>query len=476
MSKRSKETKEKSAHLSDLEATFDRHTRRFSPFEILGLRVSEDKQDENSSPAIRDNRLSTHTGVDATHPHVDTTHPPDSSTPIPEEGIHTRVVVSRSNNIPSCNDPPTEGWMSTTHMGVDATPPPPVSGSSKGFPKVTAGEVITKSPKEDWTVKHSQTAQMDMRMHDVLAATHLRSQLGTKARQVLDYLNTIRSIERPAYTVPVGYAQISAAADVHPHYLRRNVLPKLMMLGLIGIVHKGLQGTIYHLHYDTTFISIVAGGEEVPPTSASLVGFASGSQHNSQPAEAQEDLPLWIDREHWGWLAPEAVHQLVAKAGSEAQALEKLAIILYNETHGPQEKRVRDRRAVLAHYLRTPQADIWPNDDGFETLAIRRARQERDRALQEKALAEETLRARQETAKVRFLASLDEGQLRWLKQEAKRRVDARPESQFLSSRYPLYKAEEEQAILEWMDRVDYGEHVPHVSTDSDVLTAEDVNS
>ena len=90
----------------------------------------------------------------------------------------------------------------------------------------------------------------DMRMHEVLAATQLRAQLGKKARQVLEYLNNIRSLERPAYTVPVGYAHISATADVHPHYLRRNVLPKLTMMGLIGIVHKSFQGTIYHLHYD----------------------------------------------------------------------------------------------------------------------------------------------------------------------------------------------------------------------------------
>ncbi|HEY5867467.1 MAG TPA: ParA family protein, partial [Candidatus Tectomicrobia bacterium] len=44
-----------------------------------------------------------------------------------------------------------------------------------------------------------------------------------KARQVLEYLTNIRSLERPAYTVPVGYAHISATADVHPHYLQRNV-------------------------------------------------------------------------------------------------------------------------------------------------------------------------------------------------------------------------------------------------------------
>src|SRR5262249_56911452 len=131
------------------------------------------------------------------------------------------------------------------------------------------------------------------------------------------------------------------------------------------------------------------------------------------PPASEAALPPWIDREHWGWLTLEIVHQLVAKAGTEAQAQEKLEIILYNETHGPVERHVRDRRAVLAYYLRTPQADIWPNDDGFETLALPRARQGRDRALQEKALTEETLHARQEPAKARFLTTLPDSQPHW---------------------------------------------------------------
>jgi len=173
-----------------------------------------------------------------------------------------------------------------------------------------------------------------------------------------------------------------------------------------------------------------------------------------------------VDREHWEWLTPEIVHQLVAKAGSEAQAQEKLEIILYNETHGPVERRIRDRRSVLAHYLRMPQTDIWPNDNSFETLALRRARQERDQAVQEKALAEEALRVRQEAAKARFLAALADTQLQWLKQEAKRRVDTQPNARFLTSRYPLYKAEEEQLVHEWIDRVAYGERVPHTVSES----------
>jgi hypothetical protein len=236
------------------------------------------------------------------------------------------------------------------------------------------------------------------------------------------------------------------------------------MLGLLGIVHKSLQGTIYHLHYDAAFLRIVAEDDVeplalVPPPY--LDALAPTSLPLPPPAESDATIPFWIDRVYWGSLTPEGVQQLVAKAGSEAQAQEKLDIILYNETHGPAERRVRDRRAVLAHYLRTPHADIWPNDDGFETLALRRIRQAREQTLQEKALAEEVLQMRQEAAQARFLASLAETQLQWLKQEAKQRVDAQPSARFLTSRYPLYKAEEEQLIHEWMDRVDYGESVPH---------------
>ena len=100
-------------------------------------------------------------------------------------------------------------------------------------------------------------------------------------------------------------------------------------------------------------------------------------------------MPPWIARELWGGLSPETIQKLIAKAGSEAQAEEKLNIIIYNESHGPEEKRVRDRRSVLSHYLRVSQADVWPNDSNYETLALRQAREARDRALAEKALAEE---------------------------------------------------------------------------------------
>src|SRR5581483_3806880 len=123
-------------------------------------------------------------------------------------------------------------------------------------------------------------------------------------------------------------------------------------------------------------------------------------------------------------------------------------------------QRVCNRRSVLAHYLSSPQAEIWPNDDGFETLTMKQARSEREQAKKEKALVEQALRAKREAQKARFFASLSDSQLQWIKQEAKRTVDMRPEAKLVSSRFPLYKAEEDRLLEEWMERVEYGETVP----------------
>ena len=291
----------------------------------------------------------------------------------------------------------------------------------------------------------------------------IRGQLAEKSRRVVGCLNDMRSLDQPSYTVSLGYATLSHAAGLSDRHLRREVLPKLAMLGLVAVAHRSLQGTVYLLQHDAAFLRLIAAdddeiGAELPtptlmaPPPASLPVF-----------ETSDKMPPWIARELWGGLSPETIQKLIAKAGSEAQAEEKLNIIIYNESHGPEEKRVRDRRSVLSHYLRVSQADVWPNDSNYETLALRQAREARDRALAEKALAEETLRAQQDTARLRFLASLEVSQMAWLKNEAKQRVDNRPEAKFLESRYPLYKAEEETLTLEWMDRVVYGEAVPHLS-------------
>src|SRR5262245_18783962 len=256
-----KQPKEKSAHLQELEAVFDRHTRRFSPFAVLGLRPNEAGSEAVPHEEPEELNPPTHTGVDVTHPHDPPTLMGEDSTPLPGGDIHTRVVVEQ--NLTTTVREPQIWDVTPTHTGVDVTHPhdPP---TLMGIDKRPLAEVdVTHAPAVTRDTLGS-SASTNVRIQDVLAATQVRTQLGKKARQVLGYLNSIRSLERPAYTLPVGYAQISTAADVHAHYLRRNVLPKLAMLGLIGIVHKSLQGTIYHLHYDATFFSIVAEDDPEP--------------------------------------------------------------------------------------------------------------------------------------------------------------------------------------------------------------------
>ena len=69
-----KRPKEKSPHLQGLEAVFERHTRRFSPFDILGLRASEGESPEPERDKTDDQERPTHMGVGTTHPHDPPTH------------------------------------------------------------------------------------------------------------------------------------------------------------------------------------------------------------------------------------------------------------------------------------------------------------------------------------------------------------------------------------------------------------------
>jgi len=94
-----KQPKEKSPHLQGLEAVFERHTRRFSPFDILGLRASGGESTDLEGTKIDHEEIPTHIGVDATHPPVASTNPHEGATPLSGKGIHTRVVeVIRDNS------------------------------------------------------------------------------------------------------------------------------------------------------------------------------------------------------------------------------------------------------------------------------------------------------------------------------------------------------------------------------------------
>jgi hypothetical protein len=525
--------KKKSPHLQQLEEAFEKRTRRFSAFEVLGLTSEGDqKATENhpswsgtSAPASGSNRPASVSDdpaegstrhSDGSEKHMEVSNTPShrsseqvptrgvsdtpiggSNTPInrPHEPTHVSFLPSIDNayeasildassgvsnrHTHGCYRPtpgmgllkedvvvvnktttiekpiPRTGLIDTPMRGAE-TPRPVSAGHSYGSNQPFAPNIDSHAGKVGPTLLGPITESQGLPFADLVMAMQLGSQLGKKAREVLAHLNTMRSPNHESYTMPVGYGQISGATGVDTHYLRRKVLPKLAMLGLIGVARKGLEGTIYHLPYVTDYIRVVTGEllvDKLPAT----------PDEPSDPPIFNDDgtaLPEWVDREQWGWLSPENVQRLVQKAGSEELAREKLEMIIYNETHGLSERRVRNRRSVLAYYLSSPQAEIWPNDNGFETLEMRRAIWERERAQREKVLAEEAMQARQEAEQAKFAALLSEGQLRWLKQEAKRRVDAKPASGFLQSRYTLYKAEEDNLIREWMDRAMYGEHVP----------------
>jgi hypothetical protein len=425
-----RQTKEqKSAHLKELEDVFERRTRRFSPFEVLGLTSGHDNKTPVESEHAEPSRESQETKLRPT-PGMGLPIPPMEGSEPPPHGS-SRPTVSTSQ-------------ISLSSFIADASEPSAIQ----------VGRTAVQHP--------SASGRSIFNVADVVAATQVGAQIGVKARRVLAYFNSIRSLEYEAYTIPVGYGQISTAAGVDVDYLRRKVIPKLAMLGLIAIARKSLDGTVYHLLHSKEYVGTVTG-EFLPGNEPILVATAP---QPPEDAGKHSSWPDWIDRGQWGWLSPESIQRLVQKAGSEAQAREKLEIITYNETHGAPNQRVRNRRSVLAHYLSSPQAEIWPNDDGFETLAMKNARIERERAQKEKAVAEEVLKARREAQKAHFYASLSDSQIQWLKQEAKRTVDARPESKMLSSRYPLYKAEEDRLLEEWIDRAQYGETVPSAAKEA----------
>jgi len=420
---RTRDKEGKSSHLRDLEEVFDRRARRFSPFSVLGLSQDGDtdnnkirSEEEKSRQATQDLR-SPSPGVGQTSP--------------PRGGAGTPTSECRN---------------------LDST-----SHTSQATFRLRANQEIASSKTS------APNPSLTLPVPEIVAAIQIGAQLGQKAKAVLGYLNSIRSLESKAYTVPVGYSQISSAAQIDGDYLRRKVLPKLAMLGLIGVARKSLSGTIYHLPYPVEYLrtvsSVTDDGQLIPGNT-----LAGTPVEISEDTMASSDSSVnhyeWLDKEFWGWLSEESIKRLVDRAGSEAKAKEKLDIILYNENHGAPEKRVRNRRSVLAHYLSSTGADIWPNDGGFETIEVKQIRWDRDRAREEKALAEQALRERQDAARAQFLSLLNDAQMRWLKQEAKRRVDVRPEAKFVTSRYPLYNAEEESLTREWLDRVEYGESIP----------------
>ncbi len=300
-----------------------------------------------------------------------------------------------------------------------------------------------------------------------LRAVKIGARLGDKFRSVLMYLNTIRNLQDPDVTVRVGYSRIAERSEVNSDYLRHKILPGLMMRGILSVVDKGLNGTVYRLEHSFSVISLIVGesegSEETLPLSMRVDNTRSSGRHAEEEPSTIE-LPAWVDREHWGTLNAMMAQRLVERSGSIERAQEILAILLYNETHGSEHMRVRNRLAVLTRYLQNREMEIWPNDKGFETLAIRQAKQDVDESKRLKELAEQAIKEKREAQLLTFRASLTDEQMVWIREESKRRVHNQRGQHFLKDKFVLYKAEEESFIEEWLERSQYGETVPTVSS------------
>src|SRR5919109_5096040 len=133
-----KRPKEKSPHLQGLEAVFERHTRRFSPFDILGLRTSEGERSEPERTETDHEEQPTHMGV-GTPPHDETTHTHVGATHICAPPTHTRVVVFKDLNT---NYKSTHTHVGTTHAHGQTTH----MGVGNGDPQTTEDAVPSPAP------------------------------------------------------------------------------------------------------------------------------------------------------------------------------------------------------------------------------------------------------------------------------------------------------------------------------------------
>lgn len=300
-----------------------------------------------------------------------------------------------------------------------------------------------------------------------IQAVKIGAKLGEKFRAVLLYLNSIRNLQDPNVTVRVGYSRIAERAGVNGDYLRHKILPGLMMRGILSVVDKGLNGTVYRLEYPFSVISLIIGEDEGSDETLPL-SMRTETRRPPAPVGKEEkpagELPPWVDREHWGTLNTMMIERLVERAGSIERAQEVLSILVYNETHGPDHMRVRNRLAVLTRYLQSRDREIWPNDKGFETLAVRQAKQDLEEAKRLKDLAEQAIRDKREAQLLAFRAALTDEQMAWIRNESKTRVSNQPGQHFLKDKFVLYKAEEDSLVEEWLERAQYGEEVPTLSS------------
>src|SRR5215510_10838492 len=196
-----------------------------------------------------------------------------SGTPFPESDRPTPGIAPAQDRVVVVNKT-TTAEKPIPGAGIDDTPTGYPNGPSRSSQKPidvsqrhaygsdkpsSAPDTDSRAGRGGRLIVGQVTQLRGLPFADVVTAMQLGSQLGNKAGKVLAYLNIMRAPNHESYTIPVGYGQISGAAGVDAHYLRRKVLPKLAMLGLIGVARKSLDGTIYHFPHGVDYVRVVTG-------------------------------------------------------------------------------------------------------------------------------------------------------------------------------------------------------------------------
>src|SRR5262249_1908415 len=152
-----------------------RHTRRFSPFAVLGLRPNVAGGEAVPHEAPEESNPPTHTGVGVTHPHEPPTSLGGDSPHLPREGIHTTVEVKK--NLTTTVNDPREWEVPPPHRGEGAPHPhdPPTRVKVDQIPLAQVDVPPAPAVPRDTL---GLSASTDVRIQDVIAATQVRTQLG----------------------------------------------------------------------------------------------------------------------------------------------------------------------------------------------------------------------------------------------------------------------------------------------------------
>jgi hypothetical protein len=109
--------------------------------------------------------------------------------------------------------------------------------------------------------------------HTIIHALAISRHLHQKQLELLRYLNIRRDPLHREQSLPLSYTHLHHATGITIEHIRRNGLHRLFACGLVSVVHQGLGGTVYRLHYDEAIVTQIL--EQLLPTITCTSSFTS---------------------------------------------------------------------------------------------------------------------------------------------------------------------------------------------------------